>query len=207
MAETGILAYLKPESCTSRAQEMQQIKKDTRLQLDTDGTIKLNKTKAEVQCPVASELELRAAYTRRSLAMDLAGVASFLNLERWIHHLFVTLQRPQPTRFTRVSIAQVIECDKQLFIRASHALLAKLGPDDQGEKPFNTYIDKALQDPELMQYVQPLPGRAAPSNARARGSVAALPLSKGRAVGSRTSLAMATPISKLPNPSSSRLGV
>ena len=159
MAETGILSYLKPESCTSRAQEMQQIKKDTRLQLTTDGTIKVSKTKTEVQCPVATELELRAAYTRRSLALDLAGVASFMNLERWVHHLFVALQRPQPAGFIRVSVAQLIECDKQLFIRASHALLAKLSADDRGEKPFNAYIDKALRDPELQQYIQPLPGR------------------------------------------------
>ena len=159
MAETGVLSYLKPESCTSRAQEMQQIKKDTRLQLDTDGTIKVSKTKTEVQCPVATELELRAAYTRRSLALDLAGVASFMNLERWVHHLFVALQRPQPAGFIRVSVAQLIECDKQLFIRASHALLAKLSADDRGEKPFNAYIDKALRDPELQQYIQPLPGR------------------------------------------------
>ena len=159
MAETGILSYLNPESCTSRAQEMQQIKKDTRLQLTTDGTIKVSKTKTEVQCPVATELELRAAYTRRSLALDLAGVASFMNLERWVHHLFVALQRPQPAGFIRVSVAQLIECDKQLFIRASHALLAKLSADDRGEKPFNAYIDKALRDPELQQYIQPLPGR------------------------------------------------
>ena len=160
MAESGILTYIKPEACTSRAQEMQQIKKDTRLQLEHDGTIKLNKTKAEASCNVGTELELRGALARRSLALDLSGVASYLTMEKWVHNLFVALQRPQPPGFSKVALTQIVECDKQLFIRASHALLAKLGRNERGVKPFDTFIERAMFDPELIQYLQPLQGRS-----------------------------------------------
>ena len=169
MAESGILTYIKPESCTSRAQEMQQIKKDTRLQLEQDGTIKLSKTKADASCNVGTELELRGAYARRSLALDLAGVASYLTMEKWVHNLFVALQRPQPSGFARVALSQIIECDKQMFIRASHALLAKLSRNERGGKPFDAFLEKAMFDPELIQYLQPLQGRSSPL-AAAEGS-------------------------------------
>lgn len=71
--------------------------------------------------------------------MDLAGVAS----EKW-STLFVALQRPQPAG-ARVGIAQLIECDKQLFIRASYALLAKLSRDEKGG--LDAYIERATRPP------------------------------------------------------------
>ena len=50
MAESGILAYISPDNCTSRAQEVQCVKKDAAISLDSAGVLKLTKKHQIVGC-------------------------------------------------------------------------------------------------------------------------------------------------------------
>jgi hypothetical protein len=80
MCESGILSYIKPEQCCSRAQEVHSIKKDPTVSTDSSGMLKLGSKAAEPTCEANTELKLRSAWQRRNLAMDLAGLASFETL-------------------------------------------------------------------------------------------------------------------------------
>ncbi|CAE7196317.1 unnamed protein product [Symbiodinium sp. CCMP2592] len=70
-SQTGTIAWVAPEKCASRADEMQSNKKDKALQLMPDGQIKINSKAAEVRCEASTDSKLRAAWQRRSLAMDV----------------------------------------------------------------------------------------------------------------------------------------
>ena len=70
MAEDGVLSYVKPEVCTSRAQEIQLVKKDKSVSLDAAGNIKLSVKNPEQHCDTSGDVKLRAAFQRRSLATD-----------------------------------------------------------------------------------------------------------------------------------------
>ena len=126
MGETGILTYIKPELCCSRAQEVSAVKKDTTVSTDASGMLKLGTKAVEAQCEANTELKLRSAWQRRNLAMDLAGLASFEVTETWVQTLFSHLIREAPRGFAKVSLQQILDCDRQLFILASHRTMGKL---------------------------------------------------------------------------------
>ena len=77
MLEHNTLSYVKPEQCISRAQEVSAVKKDPTIATDSQGMLKIATKNSAVSLEANSELKLRAALQRRSLAMDLAGIASY----------------------------------------------------------------------------------------------------------------------------------
>ena len=128
MLEQNVLTWIKPEECTltSRSQEIQSLKRDPKVSLDASGSIKITSKTVTVTCAVSSELDLRNALQRRSLAMDQAKLCSFKEIEMWVQHLFLSHERVQPSGFSSVTLQQIIECDKQMFIRASNNLVGQL---------------------------------------------------------------------------------
>ena len=99
MVEQGVLSWIKPEDCTSRAQEIQSLKRDPKVSLDAAGNLKISSKTMNSTCTISSELDLRNAFQRRSLAMDQAKLCSFTGIERWVQHLFLSHERAQPSGF------------------------------------------------------------------------------------------------------------
>ena len=157
MLEHNTLTYVKPEQCISRAQEVSSVKKDQTIATDAQGVLKIATKSSEVSCDANSELKLRAAFQRRSLAMDLAGIASYDVIEPWIQFLFSQMLREQPRGFSRVTLQQLIDCDKQLFIMASHLTLGKLQSSPADPKPLDEAIKELKVSHEILQYLSPLP--------------------------------------------------
>ena len=157
MLEHNTLSYVKPEQCISRAQEVSSVKKDQTIATDSQGMLKIATKSSEISCEANSELKLRAAFQRRSLAMDLAGIASYDIIEPWIQFLFSQMLREQPRGFSRVTLQQLIDCDKQLFIMASHHTLGKLQSSPADPKPLDEAIKELKVSHEILQYLSPLP--------------------------------------------------
>ena len=157
MCETGILTYVKAEHCCSRAQEVESIKKDTSISTDPSGLLKLSTKQGDQSCDAGSELKLRGAWQRRSLAMDLAGIASFETMETWAQFLFQQLLRDQPKGFAKISLQQLVDCDRNLFILASHLTMGKLTSPAGEEKPLDQAVKKLKDSTEVLQYLAPLP--------------------------------------------------
>ena len=106
MCETGILVYVKPELCCSRAQETQTMKRDGAISTDASGLLKISPKAQDPRREASTELKLRAALQRRSLAMVV---------EAWVQFLFTHVAREQPHGFNKVTLQQLVECDKQMF--------------------------------------------------------------------------------------------
>ena len=157
MLEHNTLQYVKPEQCTSRAQEVSAVKKDPTIATDSQGMLKLSSKSSDVVCEANSELKLRAAFQRRSLAMDLSGIASFDVVEPWVQFLFSQLIREQPKGFAKITLQQLVDCDKQLFIMASHHTLGKIQGTPGGDKPLDEAIKTLKVSHEILQYLSPLP--------------------------------------------------
>ena len=165
MLEQNVLTWIKPEECTltSRSQEIQSLKRDPKVSLDASGSIKITSKTVTATCAVSSELDLRNALQRRSLAMDQAKLCSFKEIEMWVQHLFLSHERAQPSGFASVTLQQIIECDKQMFIRASNNLVGQLqGEPGSSMTPLDKEIKALRTSPELMPYLMPMPVRPAP---------------------------------------------
>ena len=146
-----------PEQCISRAQEVSAVKKDPTISTDSQGMLKIANKNSEVSCEANSELKLRAALQRRSLAMDLAGIASYDVVEPWVQFLFSQMLREQPRGFSRVTLQQLVDCDKQMFIMASHKTLGQLQSSPADPKPLDEAIKELKVSHEILQYLSPLP--------------------------------------------------
>eukprot|EP00435_Cladocopium_sp_Y103_P049944 s2858_g15.t1 len=157
MIEIGILSYVKPEQCCSRAQEVNAIRKDPTVSTDSSGMLKLGTKVAEQSCEANTELKLRAAWRRRNLAMDLAGLVSFEVVEGWVQFLFSHLMRDQPRGFSKVSLQQLLDCDRQLFTLASHRTMGALQKGTDQVKPLDLTFTSLRESSEVLQYLIPLP--------------------------------------------------
>eukprot|EP00435_Cladocopium_sp_Y103_P060513 s739_g22.t1 len=134
MLEQSVLTWIKPEDCTSRAQEIQSLKKDSKVALDSDGSIKVSSKAAALSWKI----------------------------EKWVQHLFLSHERSQSPDFASVTLQQIIECDKQMFIQASNSLVRNLQSEPGAQE---TPLDKELRtlrtSPELMPYLMPMQTKAA----------------------------------------------
>ena len=157
MCESGILSYVKPEQCCSRAQEVHSIKKDPTVSTDSAGMLKLGAKVAEPTGEANTELKLRSAGQRRDLAMDLAGLASFETMEGWTQLLFSHLLREQPRGLAKVPLQQLLDCDKQMFMMASHRTMGNLRESADKSRPLDATVESLQCNTEILQYLIPLP--------------------------------------------------
>ena len=171
MCESGILSYVKPVQCCSRAQEAHSIKKkDPTVSTDSAGMLKLGSIVAEPTCEANTELKLRSAWQRRNLAMDLAGLASFEIMEGWTQLLFSQLLREQPRGLANVSLQQLLDCDKQMFTMASHRTMGELRESADKSRPLDAAVKVLQGNTEILQYLMPLPVSRAHEAPAASGS-------------------------------------
>ena len=157
MVESGLLTYVKPEHCCSRAQEIEAVKRDPTVSTDASGMLKVGTKQTDPSCEANTELKLRSAWQRRNLAMDLAGLATFDIVEGWVQYLFQQLLKEQPRGFSKISLQQILDCDKHLFVLASHETMGKLSSGPEEDKPLDAVIEKLRESNEVLQYLTPLP--------------------------------------------------
>ena len=157
MVETGVLSYVKAETCCSRAQEVEAIRKDPTVSTDSSGLLKVGTKQSDPQCDAGTELKLRAAWQRRNLAMDLSGIATFEVTEAWVQYLFQQLIKDQPRGFSKISLQQILDCDKHLFVLASHQTMGRLSSSPDEAKPLDLAINRLKESNEVLQYLTPLP--------------------------------------------------
>lgn len=81
--EENCVKYIELTHCTSRESEIQNEKTMPQLTFDSLGNIKVTKHQSLTECSIQGDIRLRAAFTRRSLAYDLAGVATYQASEGW----------------------------------------------------------------------------------------------------------------------------
>ena len=91
MLEQNVLVYQPPHKFVSRSQEIACVKRDKSVLADLDGGLKIASKDRDMSCDASTEYALRQAWQRRSLAFDLAGLASFHALEGWVNRMFLAL--------------------------------------------------------------------------------------------------------------------
>lgn len=166
--EDGFVSYIEPSKCNSRQDETLQHKTDQNLTMDSSGSIRFSKKPKLDDISISGEHQLRMALQRRSLAYDLAGIATFQTLEAWSQHLFEKLNEPAPPGYKSVTIEQALSADKALWVKVSEETRAKLAGAAGSPKPFDVAWDRLMHHPDVILFLMPLqqqiPRAAAPAN-------------------------------------------
>lgn len=167
MYEDDVLRYLPLESLTSREAEMQGQGKKDKVLGDIVAKIEAGKVKEwkvvgddAVQADLSTDLRIRAAWTRRSLAFDQANLISFSTSEAWIETMIRKMQEQPPPRYKTVTLGQCLAADKRLWQRLAEACRSGIRPVASAvgvTKPLEAAMQIWCHHTEVLYFMQPLP--------------------------------------------------
>ena len=158
MASEDVLQYLSPSKFTTRAQEVLSQKPQKDIILDASQSVKIRDSFTHnMQCEVADSLALSQALTRRSLALDLVGIASFHKAESWNRELLRHLQQSPPPGHRQVDQVQIMRADRAAWLHIAESIssLKKL-PD--GTLPLDSAFASLPMVPHVTFYLLPTLG-------------------------------------------------
>ena len=122
----------------------------------------MTKKDSELQCDTSGELQLRMALTRRSLAFDLAGLASFSVQELWHSHLVTALLKSPPAGHKYVTVQQVLTADRELWLQMSQTTRGQLKVTIGQDPPLDAEFKRLKYAAEIACYMTPLPAPKTP---------------------------------------------
>ncbi|CAE7816109.1 unnamed protein product [Symbiodinium sp. CCMP2592] len=145
MEREGQLRYIAPEQCGTRMYEIQNVKAHKVLSLE-EGKLAISEEKDLPEVTCGSALLLQEALKRRGIALQFAGVASFLAHEKYVLKLFGHMGREPPPGHARTSVHQLLTADRQVWTKLIEDEVSPRG------SPAGTYpVDDALL-PALQSY-------------------------------------------------------
>ena len=156
--EENCVKLVKLSKCTSREQEIKSERSTSQLSFDAQGKIKVSKQSAVTECSINGEIKLRAAFTRRRLAYDLANIASFEVLESWSQLLFDRIFHEPPTGYRHISTDQIIHADRKMWVKVAEATRSKVtGTTAEGIKNVDAALKELAHHPDVQFHTLPLP--------------------------------------------------
>ena len=119
MLSDQCIRHIPASRCSSRAQEVASVKKDDHLLRLENSALRLASKPVPMKVDLSSELRLAQALSRRSAALEMAGVASYENHEDYVRGLMEHLHHQPPPGFVAASIDQVMRADRELWIKVA----------------------------------------------------------------------------------------
>ena len=165
MREEDQLKLLPAEECTSRAQEVLGVRKDTFFKADGSGSLKQIEKEEEQKADMSTEYRVRLALTRRALALDSVGLTSFDVLEDYHSFLYALVMKETLESHYPISVDQVLKADKHFWIRLVELTRNGILPRPNGRLPIDLAIPTARLDPVFNAILQPLPRPASSAGA------------------------------------------
>ena len=154
--EDNVVSYIELSKCSSRQDDTLHAKTDTTLTLDQSGGLRLTKRQRLDNINLTGEHRLRQAFVRRSLANDLANIGTFSVLDKWTQKLFERMNEPPLANYKFVSVEQVMNADKALWVKVSDSTRGRLNVTTGTPKIFDVEFDKFCEHPEVLQHLMPL---------------------------------------------------
>jgi hypothetical protein len=156
--DDNMLKYIRWEQCTKRDVEMNGIKSDPVWKPDSSGLIREARVARAITADVSTDLSLKNALQRRSLAFDNCRLVDFAAFERWTDVLIDAYMCDPPTGFAKVTVEQLHRADMQLFKVMMRETRSGIRWSPGGGYPVEIALIKAMDLPEVRLLLQPMQG-------------------------------------------------
>ena len=145
--ETGSVKYVAWSECVSREDEVNLMRKQSSFKKEPHtGFIKMVDDPRMPEADTATDLKIMQALTRRGLAMQMAGILSFLKHDAMVRIMLKEYQRTQPESYNQLSYINLERADREVFRRLAEECRAGLQPDSYGRLPMDVGIDKIVME-------------------------------------------------------------
>lgn len=162
--EDGRVRYIEWSKCTSRTQEVNNVKEDSDLKIwktDSSGAIRAAAREPSIKAILDTELDVHNALRRRGVAYEVAQAMSFERHEKIINHFFAELKREPMEGFASVTLQQIAAADRELHVRMAELTRAGMRPGPAGELPLDLPSEQVLAGAEIRWMLMPNPIRKA----------------------------------------------
>jgi hypothetical protein len=161
MIEDDGLSYIPWEACTKRSQELegQRVLKEYRP--TATGYLKEVAKTDDAIADVSSDLRLKYALQRRSIALDIANVLSFHEHEKFVNKVIGELLRTPPQGYRRVSLDQLMRLDRELWSSLAQRTRQGLTRPANGSNPLDAIFMPVFQEASVQLLLLPLPASSA----------------------------------------------
>ncbi|CAE7590682.1 unnamed protein product, partial [Symbiodinium necroappetens] len=158
---TGQLKYLAPDRCVSRLHEVTNAKNTSRqVEIDQSKLI-VREAQDELSMPASSALQVQEALRRRGLAYTFAQALSWSAYDKYLMRLFSHMHREPPPNHNRVSVTQLVEADRLVFVKLIEQNI-KPKRDASGSFPLDDALHQALESYEVSFALMHLQSKQAP---------------------------------------------
>lgn len=154
-AESQVVSYIELSLCTSREAEITHRKREPHVSVAANGTLQFTKQERELKIDISGDLRIRQCMQRRAIAYHLANIASYKVLEEFTTKLFHYLAKEPIANYKPVSIHQVIQADRELWIQVSQQTRGKILT--ASPKPIDEAIEALTDSTTVMYHLLPLP--------------------------------------------------
>jgi hypothetical protein len=83
-------------------------------------------------------------------------MATFTTLDLWTQKLFEKMNEQPLANYRSISVEQIINADKALWVKLSNETRGKLQPKTGEAKAFDTAVTRLCAHPEVLQHLAPL---------------------------------------------------
>ena len=153
--ESDRLSYIEWSLCISREYELSNnVKKDSDLSFNSDGTLKLARTSKIEPMQGMSEIQVRYALVRRGLALDQANVMGFSKHDQLVELLLEFRMQEPLSGYQRVSMKQLEAADRKFFVLLGEATRSGI-KSTSGGRPCDLAFEKVFNCAEFRHLLQP----------------------------------------------------
>jgi len=148
--EQNTLTYLAPSKFPSRHSELRQDKPPKTLTI-TGSSVTVKDDKLDLECETQAPLDLHWAFTRRSLACDLVGLATYAKQQEWHSHLMrhLTSDDPPPG-YSKITVRQILQADQAAWLRMSELTQDGIRRKPDGTLPLDALFARVMSDPQVI---------------------------------------------------------
>ena len=160
MLETSQIRYVAWSTCTARDQEILGIKKivmEPGFEPDASGFLKQKTKPDEYLADITTDLLLTHALFRRAIAFELANVCRFEVFAALTTKLLKEYMRPSAHKYAKVSLEQLENADKHVFIEIGARTVGGVGVRPDGTIPVEVAMRDILNSPEFLFLLMQMP--------------------------------------------------
>ena len=152
MIDSKSIKFIPPHRCTKRDTELvENTSKDKEVLTNEQGRLTSKKSSLP-NTSTSDALKLSNCFLRRALALDLAQVTSFSQINKYHQLLLAQLSVKAPTGYVAASLQQIIQADKFFWAKLAEKVGIEVSP-----QTVDVFIQEIMVSPEFSLHLLPRP--------------------------------------------------
>ena len=143
--------------CISRDQELHHSRADQSIVTLENHQLQVKQKEPESFADLSTELRVQHAFTRRGLALHMAGLMTYDVHEKVTRSFMSRLTEQVPTHFNKPDIAAVLRADRELWTRAAERCRSNLKTDATGKLPLDVAMLDLYETASIAFFLLPTP--------------------------------------------------